>query len=105
MSADFKNVLYTQDAVLDYHGYHTVELTKPVEVSDFAVVVTYEKGAPVEGESIENGEGMYKTVSEKGQSFVFAGGTWKDLSDADAKTVLKTDFAPGNACIKALFVK
>ena len=105
MSADFKNVLYTQDAVLDYHGCHTVELTKPVEVSDFAVVVTYEKGAPVEGESIENGEGMYKTVSEKGQSFVFAGGTWKDLSDADAKTVLKTDFAPGNACIKALFVK
>ena len=105
MSADFKNVLYTQDAVLDYHGYHTVELTKPVEVSDFAVVVTYEKGAPVEGESIENGDGMYKTVSEKGQSFVFAGGTWKDLSDADAKTVLKTDFAPGNACIKALFVK
>ena len=105
MSADFKNVLYTQDAVLDYHGYHTVELTKPVEVSDFAVVVTYEKGAPVEGESIENGDGMYKTVSEKGQSFVFAGGTWKDLSDADAKTVLETDFAPGNACIKALFVK
>ena len=105
MSADLKNVLYTQDAVLDYHGYHTVELSKPVEVSDFAVVVTYEKGAPVEGESIENGDGMYKTVSEKGQSFVFAGGTWKDLSDADAKTVLKTDFAPGNACIKALFVK
>ena len=105
MSADLKNVLYTQDAVLDYHGYHTVELTKPVEVSDFAVVVTYEKGAPVEGESIENGDGMYKTVSEKGQSFVFAGGTWKDLSDADAKTVLETDFAPGNACIKALFVK
>ena len=105
MSADLKNVLYTQDAVLDYHGCHTVELTKPVEVSDFAVVVTYEKGAPVEGESIENGDGMYKTVSEKGQSFVFAGGTWKDLSDADAKTVLKTDFAPGNACIKALFVK
>lgn len=105
MSADFKNVLYTQDAVLDYHGYHTVELTKPVEVSDFAVVVTYEKGAPVEGESIENGDGMYKTVSEKGQSFVFAGGTWKDLSDADAKTVLKTDFAPGNACIKALYAK
>ncbi|MBQ1903184.1 MAG: hypothetical protein II168_02335 [Ruminococcus sp.] len=105
MSADLKNVLYTQDAVLDYHGCHTVELTKPVEVSDFAVVVTYEKGAPVEGELIDNGDCMYKTVSEKGQSFVFAGGTWKDLSDADAKSVLKTDFAPGNACIKALFVK
>ena len=41
MSADFKNVLYTQDAKLDYKGYHTVELTKPVDVENFAVVITY----------------------------------------------------------------
>lgn len=90
MSADLKKVLYTQDAVLDYHGYHTVELTKPVDVEDFAVAVTYSKGAPVEGETIENDSGMYKTVSEKGQSFVFTGGKWKDMTDKDIKTVLKT---------------
>ena len=105
MSADFKNVLYTQDAVLDYHGYHTVELTKPVDVEDYAVVITYSKGASVEGETLENGDRTYKTVSEKGQSFVLVGSEWKDLTDADIKTVLTTDFAPGNACIKALFVK
>ena len=134
MSADFKNVLHTQDAVLDYHGYHTVELTKPVDAEDFAVVITYSKGAPVEGETIENDSGMYKTVSEKGQSFVFTGGKWKDMTDKDIKTALKTyngpsasanqngavkdnlseedinkllnaDFVPNNCCIKALFQK
>ena len=134
MSADFKAVLYSQDAKLGYHGYHTVELTKPVDVEDFAVVITYSKGAPVEGETIENDSGMYKTVSEKGQSFVFTGGKWKDMTDKDIKTVLKTyngqsasagqigavrdnltedeikqilrdDFEPRNCCIKALFIK
>lgn len=105
MSADFKNVLYTQDATLDYKGCHTVELTKPVDVEDYAVVITYTKGAPVEGETIKHSDGEYRIVSEKGQSFVFADGAWKDLSDADAKTVLKTDFAPNNACIKALYTK
>ena len=69
---------------------------------------------------------------EKGQSFVFVDGKWKDMSDEDIKTVLTTgkgrsvyfsengmwkdflneteaeplfttDFAPGNCCIKALF--
>ena len=105
MSADFKNVIYTQDAALDYHGYHTVVLTTPVEVEDYAVVITYSDGAPVEGESHDFGAADYKTVSEKGQSFVLVDGTWKDLTDADAKTVLKTDFAPGNACIKALYTK
>jgi len=132
MSADFKDVLYTQDASLDYHGYHTVKLTTPVDVEDFAVVITYTKGAPVEGESVETAAGSYRTSIEKGQSFVFADGKWKDMSDSDIKTVLethkgqpvffnekgawrnfltdsemeaflKTDFAPGNCCIKALF--
>ena len=132
MSADFGDVLYTQEASLDYQGYHTVQLSTPVEVNDFAVVITYTKGAPVEGESIDTSAGSYKTSIEEGQSFVFAGGKWKDMADKDIKTVLttdkgrsvyftengywkkfltesetemlrKTDFVPGNCCIKALF--
>ena len=132
MSADFGKVLYTQEATLDYQGYHTIQLSTPVEVNDFAVVITYTKGAPVEGESIDTVVGSYKTSIEKGQSFVFAGGKWKDMSDEDINTVLTTgkgrsvyfsengmwkdflneseaemlftaDFAPGNCCIKALF--
>ena len=133
MSADFKTVLYTQAAKLDHYGYHTVELAQPVDVDDFAVAVTYSKGAPVEGESMETAAGGYKTSIEKGQSFVFSDGSWKDMSDSDIKTVLKTnkgqsilfrdnntlkniltdserkamqetDFAPGSCCIKALFI-
>lgn len=134
MSADFKTVLYTQDAVLDYRGYHTVALNKPVDVTDYAVVITYSKGASVEGETVEISAASYKTSIEKGQSFVFAGGAWKDMTDSDVKTVIKTDkaqsfldgdsgawrdyltfgdieamkktdFAPGNCCIKALYTK
>ena len=134
MSADFKNVLYTQNASLGYQGYQTVELTKPVDVENYAVVITYSKGAPVEGETIGFAVASYKTSIEKGQSFVFADGKWKDMTDSDINKVIKTDkvrsfidgdcgawkkiltssdieaiknpdFAPGNACIKALYAK
>ncbi len=134
MSADFMNVLHTQDATLDYYGYQTIELTKPVDVEDFAVVITYSKGASVEGETISTPAFSYKTSVEKGQSFVFADGKWKDMSDSDIKTAVKTDrvqyalnsdtgawknyltdgdiqqmtktdFAPNNCCIKALYIK
>ena len=134
MSADFKNTLYTQDASLGYQGYQTIELTKPVDVENYAVVITYSKGAPVEGETIGFAVASYKTSIEKGQSFVFADGKWKDMTDSDINKVIKTDkvrsfidgdcgawkefltssdieaiknpdFAPGNACIKALYAK
>lgn len=134
MSADFKDLLYKQDAVLDYNGYHTITLASTVDAEDFAVVITYEKGAPVEGESFYTGLVSYKTSIEKGQSFVFVDGSWKDMSDSDIKSVLKTgngqsvcfsekgewrdylsdsdmenllktDFEPGNCCIKALFME
>ena len=133
MSADFKEVLYTQDAKLSCRGYHTVRLNEPVEVEDCAVAVTYSKGAPVEGESADTVAGSYKTVIEKGQSFVFADGKWKDMSDSSIRSAVETfkggslffnekgawkdfltdsdlkalsdpDFEPGNCCIKALFV-
>ncbi len=104
-SADFKDILYSQDAVLDYHGYHTIVLDTPVDVSDFAVVISYEKGTPVEGEDIDYGQADYKTVSESGQSFVKINDSWKDMTDSDIKDILKLDFEPNNCCIKALFAK
>lgn len=133
MSADFKQVLYTQEAVLDYQGCHTIKLKDPVEAEDFAVVITYEKGAPVEGESVDTDVCSYKTSIDTGQSFVFVDGEWKDMTDSSIKSVIKTnaqpsflsekgewkdylseseteamlrtDFEPGNCCIKALFQK
>ncbi|MBR3668276.1 MAG: hypothetical protein IKN66_14180 [Ruminococcus sp.] len=134
MTADFKTVLYTQKAKLDHYGYHTVELAQPVDAEDFAVAVTYSKGAPVEGESIDTAAGSYRTSAEKGQSFVFADGRWMDMTDSGTKAFIKTekgqsvlfrdnsalknyitdsdkeamlgtDYAPGNCCIRALLVK
>jgi len=130
--SSFTNLMYSQDAVLDYHGYHTIKLDTPVDVTDCAVAITYSKGAPVEGETIETFMGSYETSIEKGQSFVLVDGKWKDMADSDIKTVLETDigqplqlsengelknyltdseieamsnsdFEPGNCCIKALY--
>lgn len=112
--AEMTNLLYSQDAKLGFRGYHTIDLAAPVDVTDFAVVITYPNGAPVEGESIDFreldpealtpiGNFEYKTVSEKGQSFVYIGDRWKDLTDSDIKEVLKIDFAPNNCCIKAIY--
>jgi C1A family cysteine protease len=101
--ADFKNLLYSQDAVLDYHGYHTVELDTPVDVTDCAVSITYSKGAPVEGDDIDYGHADYITDSESGQSFVRVNDSWKDMTDSDIMSVTGADFKPNNCCIKALF--
>ena len=112
--AEIANLLYSQDAKLGCRGYHTIELDTPVDVTDYAVVITYPNGAPVEGESIDFGQldpkvltpignFEYKTVSGKGQSFVYVDHNWKDLTDSDIKDVLKIDFAPNNCCIKALY--
>ena len=114
--AGIQNLLYSQDAKLDYQGYHTIDLDTPIDVTDYAVVITYAKGAPVEGESMDfgkidqkiaalTGELEYKTVSEKGQSFVFIENSWKDMTDSDIKDVLKIDFEPNNCCIKAIYNK
>ena len=104
-SADLKDILYTQDTVLDYHGYHTIDLDTPQDVTDFAVAISYEKGAPVEGEDIDYGPADYKTVSEIGQSFVYIDNNRKDMTDSDIKKALDIDFEPNNCCIKALYSK
>ena len=96
------NVLYSQDAVLDFHGYHTIELDTPIDVTDYAVAITYSKGAPVEGETIDYGEVDYVTKSESGQSFVKLD-TWHDLTETGIEAKLSIDCKPGNCCIKALY--
>ena len=112
--AEITNLLYSQDAKLGYRGYHTIDLATSVDVTDYAVVITYPNGAPVEGESIDFrqldpevltpiGNFEYKTVSEKRQSFVYIDHNWKDMTDSDIKDVLKIDFEPNNCCIKAIY--
>ncbi|MBQ6181711.1 MAG: hypothetical protein IJK31_08535 [Ruminococcus sp.] len=105
----FTNLLYSQDAVLDYHGYHTVILDTPVDVNGCAVAITYSKGAPVEGETIDTALGSYKTSIETDQSYVHISciddqiDDWKDLASSGVKQFLNIDFEPGNCCIKTLY--
>ena len=101
--SNFTDLLYSQDAVLDYLGYHTIVLDAPVDVEDCAVAITYSKGAPVEGESMDYYNDMnYVTTSENGQSFVKLD-TWRDLTENGIENELGIDFKPWNCCIKALY--
>ncbi len=100
--ASLENVIYSQDAVLDYNGYHTIGLDEPLDVKDYAIAITYSEGAPVEGEVTDGGWIEFRTISESGQSYVYIDG-WKDMTDSDIKDVLKIDYEPNNCCIKALY--
>lgn len=95
---------YLQEAELDFHGYHTIELETSLPVDGCAVAITYSKGAPVEGETIDYDPIIYKTVAEKGQSYVLLDG-WKDLTDEGIAAQLGIDYTPGNCCIKALYTE
>ena len=102
---DLKKVKYTQNAHLDHMGYHVIELDKQLKIKDgFAIAITYESGATVEGEETELFNNvLYKPVSEPGKSFVYSDGEWVDLHSDGIKERLGIVFEPNNACIKALF--
>ena len=100
--SSFSELLYSQDAHLDYQGYHTIELDTPIEVTDYAIAITYSKAASVEGESVNYDTILYSTKSESGQSYVKLD-DWVDLTDENIKSELGIDFFPGNCCIKALY--
>ena len=99
---NFTNLLYSQETVLDYRGYHTITLDEPINVTDYAIAITYSEGAPVEGETEDYGELDYVTTSDAGQSFVKLD-KWRDLTEEGIEKELGTDYKPGNCCIKALY--
>ena len=100
--SSFANLLYSEEATLDYHGYHTIKLKEPVNVTDYAVAITYSEGAPVEGETVEYVDLDYVTTAEPGQSFIKLD-KWHDLTEDGIESELGIDFKPGNCCIKAIY--
>lgn len=100
---NLKKVLYRQKAT-PFKGYSVVKLDQPVEVDDFAVVIHYPTGAPVEGPNWKYEEIRFKTVIHPGESYVKIGDKWMDLSKKETKKKLDIQFTPRNACIKALMV-
>lgn len=103
--AAMENVLYTQDAEYAVKGYHLTDLEIPQDVSDYSVVLRFAGDAPVEGEGFSNEFLSYQAGAEAGQSFVLLDGKWADLSLKETADALKLDFAPNNACIKAVYAK
>ncbi len=101
MKPDFSDCLYSRTFHEDRIGYHVFELETPIDVDEFAVAVTYPKGAPVEGTSTEFSVAIYtETTSKPGQSFILLNDKWLDMSSEDTWNLLGCE--TNNACIKAL---
>lgn len=100
---NFKEVLFTQEEQIQYPGYHTIKLNEELNLSDYAISITYSNSAPVEGESWEDSWITYSVGIEKGESFVLVDGEWLDMSDKDTLEVLNLDYEPNNCCIKAIY--
>lgn len=105
MDEAMTNVLYSQEETFETIGYHLLNLDESISVSDYAIAITYEKSAPVEGESWKAGYGWieYRASSDAGQSFVCIDGNWYDLHDSESMDLLSLDYVPNNCCIKAVY--
>lgn len=101
--ADLNNILYRKEATFEIPGYHTIELDEPLDVENYAIAVSYEGEAPVEGESWEDSIVGYSVDINPNCSIVKLGNEWVDMSDADISTKLGIDFIPNNCCIKAIY--
>lgn len=58
------------------------------------------KKRPVEGDNIKSVFGEYRAAAERGQSFVFVNGAWKDTTDSDIKSVLKPTLSRETAALR-----
>ena len=101
---NMEKVLYTQGAHFKNAGYHTVELTEPMDVDGFAVAVTYGFDAPAEGEGVEDWI-RFIPNAEKGVSYLWLDGEWKDTTDPATARAAGLGVTINNVCIKALMLK
>lgn len=103
--ASFEKVLYTQKTTFTHAGYHTVELSTPMELDDYAIAITYYGNAPVEGMTwVDDTWGIsFLASSNPGESFVFIDDEWIDMTDERVMTMLGIDYEPNNCCIKAIY--
>jgi len=99
----FKKVIYEQETEIAVPGYHVVYLDEELSVKDYAVAITYEGAAPVEGGAWEDGWLSYSVGINKGESYVLIEDEWLDLSDSKTIEKLGLDFTPNNCCIKAIY--
>ena len=85
----------TVSGTTSYAGMYTIELYDEVPMAPdttFSVVVTMQKNGANAGLGVEHNYSYGTVTAEPGQSFIFSGGKWKDLTNV---------FPCGNFSIKA----
>lgn len=100
--ASFSELLCAQEAEMNGYGWHIIDLDQPLNVTECAVAVSYDRKIPFES-SWEANRSECRSVIEPGQSFANIDGKWTDLTDKDIKRLLDVKFNPGNCCIKAYY--
>jgi len=103
-SADFEELLYSQSVDVELKGYHVIELDTPLDVSSYAIAITYSGSTPIEGSAYSDENSEYQPISEEGQSFALVRGEWHDMSDPLTRRLLNISGELNNCCIKALYV-
>ena len=101
--AEFSEVIYSQTVEVPFKGYHVFELDEPIDVTDYAIAVTYSGYVPIEGPENDVGLGNVVPTCSEGQSFVNINGEWCDMSDNMTKRRLRLSVVPNNCCIHALY--
>ena len=101
--AEFTEVIYSQTVEVPFKGYHVFELDEPIDVTDYAIAVTYSGYVPIEGPENDVGLGNVVPTCSEGQSFVNINGEWCDMSDNMTKRRLRLSVVPNNCCIHALY--
>ncbi len=85
----------TTQGTTSYAGFYTIELLEPVDMragTTFAVVLTVQKNGGNAGLGVEYNYSYGQVSISPGQSFIYTGGKWKDLTNV---------FPSGNFSIKA----
>ena len=102
LTPDLTKCLYSREYHADRTGYYVFELDTPIEVEEYAIAISYPKGASVEGESIDPDRLIHIGItSKKGQSYIQVDGNWLDMSEKS--TWDRIGRVTNNACIKALY--
>lgn len=99
----FENVLYTQTAKYKLPGYYVIKLDKELSIQDYAIAISYEGDAPMEGSDPDLQGISYIVASNEGESFVLIDDKWLDLTFDDTIAKLGIDYEPNNCCIKAIY--
>ncbi len=108
-SGELQNLMASKSGTIDYSGFHTIDLSAPVNLSsgnDFYVYVSMSVGGHAYDRTSDvpvllggGSKTIVESSAQPGESYYKSGGSWLDFYDYDDPSGFQNT---GNFCIKAL---